>query len=131
MSNLPKMQTRHLARALWAWLLVAMVAVQILGFMHHIMHAAPPLGEGQVYQLRVNVHEPAIAKSWVAQLFAEHDDESGCRLYDQCSHGAFIPAVPAVCLPSQALLEFLQVFAASILLMNLALVQARGPPSIR
>ena len=119
------------ARGLWAWLLVAMVAAQSLGFMHNIVHAVPPHAERQVCPLHPEVHERATATGWVAQLFAAHSDESDCRLYDQFSHGDSMPSVPALFVPLQALPVFLQVFEASLPLMPAALVQARGPPSVR
>ena len=68
---------------------------------------------------------------WVADLFAAHDDESDCRLYDQLSHGDCVPALPLLCVPAQALPDFLRIFEASLPVMHAALVQARGPPSVR
>lgn len=125
------MHMRQRAIGLWAWLLVAMVAAQSLGFMHNIVHAVPPHSERQVCPLHAEAHERVTTTGWIAQLFAAHGDESDCRLYDQFSHGDCMPAVPALCFPPQVLPSFLQVFEASLPLMPAALVQARGPPSVR
>lgn len=107
-----------------------MVLTQSLGFMHGIVHTGPPHVERELGALRAEPHERVVT-AWLTQLFAAHDDESDCRLYDQFSHGDCVPALPLVCLPSQAVPDFLQIFEASQPSMPAALVQARGPPSVR
>ena len=122
--------TRRWAISLWTWLLVAMVLTQSLGLMHNIVHGAPAQVEREACALQSGKHESVIT-GWVAGLFAAHHDESDCRLYDQFSHGDGVPTMPLLCLPSQELPRFLEIFEASLPSMPAALVQARGPPSVR
>ena len=129
MCAVPYCQTRP-ASALWGWLLVAMVLAQSLGLMHTIVHAIPPHGERQGYALQTKVHGGAIT-TWVADLFAAHDDESDCRLYDQFSHGDCVPAIALLCLPSHAVPGYLEIVEASQPPILAAPVRARGPPPIR
>lgn len=131
MNILAMIRARRRASHWWAWLLVAMVAAQSIGFMHTIVHAAPAHGERQVCPFHADAQERAIATGWVAQLFAAHGDESDCRLYDQLSGGDSMPAVPLLFAPLQELPGFVQAFAAPRPPMPAVLVQARGPPSIR
>ena len=69
--------TLRFKRALIASVLLAFVLAQALGLMHRIVHA-PFVSHGFV-------HASAEA-SWVKALFAGHDNERGCDLYDQSSH---------------------------------------------
>ena len=138
MTALQLLTTRRRAPGLWAWLLTAMVLAQTLGFMHNIVHAPAAQHGGQTCLLHTEVHtevhagaQERAANAWLADLFAAHDDESDCRLYDQFSHGDCMPAVPLLCLPTQVLPDFLQMFLASSPSTPDALVQARGPPSVR
>ena len=87
-------------------------------------------------KLALNAAVEARGITWIRQpidadLFAAHGDESDCRLYDQVSNGDCVPARPLLCLPAQALRDFLKIFKASLPVMPAALVQARGPPSVR
>lgn len=126
----PHALTRNRAAGLWAWLIAAMVLAQSLGFMHGIVHAVPAQVERQVCPLQAEVHGRAIT-GWVADLFAVHDDESDCRLYDQFSHGDCAPAMPVLCIPSLAVADFSRIFEAPSPVTPAALVQARGPPPFR
>lgn len=130
-SILPTLSVRSRAIAFWAWLLVAMVAAQSLGAMHTIVHATAAHATHQAGPAHSEAQGRAITTGWVAKLFAAHSDESDCRLYDQVSHGDCMPAVPLLGFPLQLTPLFLQVFEALPPLIFAALVQARGPPSIR
>jgi hypothetical protein len=74
--------TLRFKRALIASVLLAFVLAQALGLMHRVVHAPLP-GQGFV-QASAEVPQPGV--SWVKALFAGHDSERGCDLYDQASH---------------------------------------------
>ena len=74
--------TLRFKRALIASVLLAFVLAQALGLMHRIVHA-PFVGYGLVH---ASAEAPRADVSWVKALFAGHDHERGCDLYDQSSH---------------------------------------------
>jgi len=111
------------SRRVVVWfLLSALVMAQALGLMHRVVH----LPHGHSHE---HAHEHhAGAHGWVAHLFAGHDDDSTCRLFDPLNHeGA--PCVPAVALPAVAALFFLETLQGDFVARWAALFDARGPPS--
>lgn len=128
-----------LSRRVFAgWLLCALVAAQALGLMHRIVHL--PHGPWQAHEhaheyAHEHAHEHAHADAhgheglgWVADLFAGHDDDSSCRLFDPLNHeGA--ACVPAVVLPAVAALFFLETLQGDFVARWAALFDARGPPA--
>ncbi|MEO8805442.1 MAG: hypothetical protein ABI433_05135 [Burkholderiaceae bacterium] len=74
--------TLRFKRALITSVLLAFVLAQALGLMHRIVHA-PLQGQGFVH---ASAEAPEAGVSWVKALFAGHDTERGCDLYDQSSH---------------------------------------------
>ncbi len=74
--------THRLQRALITGVLFAFVLAQALGLMHRIVHA-PFVGHGFVH---ASAEAPQAEMSWVKALFAGHDNERGCDLYDQAGH---------------------------------------------
>jgi hypothetical protein len=74
--------TLRFKRALITSVLLAFVLAQALGLMHRVVHA-PLLGQGFVH---ASAETPPASVSWVKALFAGHDSERGCDLYDQSSH---------------------------------------------
>ncbi len=74
--------TLRFKRALITGVLLAFVLAQALGLMHRVVHA-PLLGQGFVH---ASAEAPQPDMSWVKALFAGHDNERGCDLYDQSSH---------------------------------------------
>jgi hypothetical protein len=74
--------THRLQRALITGVLFAFVLAQALGLMHRIVHA-PFGGHGFVH---ASAEAPRADVPWVKALFAGHDNEHGCDLYDQSSH---------------------------------------------
>jgi hypothetical protein len=74
--------TRRLKRALINSVLLAFVLAQALGLLHRIVHA-PFVGQGLVH---ASAEAPQADVSWVKALFAGHDNERACDLYDQSSH---------------------------------------------
>lgn len=74
--------TLRLQRALIASVLLAFVLAQALGLMHRVVHA-PFTGHGLV---QASIDAPKAEVSWLKALFAGHDSERGCDLYDQSGH---------------------------------------------
>ena len=74
--------TLRFRRALTASVLLAFVLAQALGLMHRVVHV-PFVGHGVA---QASAEAPQAGVSWVKALFAGHDSERGCHLYDQSSH---------------------------------------------
>ena len=116
-----------------AWVLIALVCAQALGFMHRVVHA--PRADAVAAQ--AHVHAAADAASlaqvnapWVGALFAGHD-ASSCRVFDALGHG--IPPLP-VALPVLPVLSAglgLAGSTAEFIDSCLSPFQARGPPAPR
>ena len=108
-------------RLLW-WLIAALIAAQTLGLLHRVAHPAAtptiaaPAGAGER------------GHSWVASLFSGHDDDSGCRLYDQLSHADGLPTIAVIAPAIAAALFLLPFFHGEALARWAALFRARGPP---
>lgn len=117
-------------RGLLWFLLAALVAVQALGLVHGIVHgnaAAPArsIDDGP------GAHPDDGNGRWASGLFGGHDDESGCLLYDQLSHGGCLPLPAALQLPVVVPALLLQWFQGEFVARWAALFDARGPPPIR
>ncbi|MEQ1685152.1 MAG: hypothetical protein ABL916_16010 [Burkholderiaceae bacterium] len=74
--------TLRFKRALITGVLLAFVLAQALGLMHRVVHA--PFVGHDVAQASAEVPQGGV--SWLKALFAGHDSERGCDLYDQSSH---------------------------------------------
>lgn len=118
------------------WLTVfALIAAQVLGLMHGVIHSP----HGVIHGPHSVIHGPQGVQAdagergqgWVAQLFAGHDEDSTCRLFDQLGHGDAAPAVPAIELPLVPAAFLLLFFQGEVLARWVALFDARGPPSVR
>ncbi len=61
-----------------------MLLMQALGLLHAVMHGAGHrAGDGTAQA----THQPvASAHAEGHELFGDHDDDAGCRLYDQLAH---------------------------------------------
>ena len=100
-------------RILTVWLLaLALVGAQALGLAHQVLHgqAAAISGTG---------------------LFADHEGEPACPLYDQLSGAAITPDVPVLCVPAIPPLFIIAFAQGESLARWAALFDARGPPSLR
>lgn len=122
------------------WLtVVALIAAQALGLMHRVTH--------NPHRVTHNPHGAALslpdaahgvqagghrhAHGWAAQLFAGHEDDPVCRLFDQLGQGDAAPVVPAVDLPLAPAAFLLLFFQGEVLARWVALFDARGPPHAR
>lgn len=112
-----------LRRALLAWLAFALVAAQSLAFMHRVVH-------GPQAQLSSVSQVSQTHASWTAALFANHDDDSSCRLFDALGHDA-APSAPVVVLPLALPAFTLLLQQHECIFRFSALFDARGPPPIR
>lgn len=118
-----------LRRGLLWLLLFALVSVQALGLVHGIAHGertAPASGAAAR-----QVAADGGSHKWASGLFSSHDDDAGCLLYDQLSHGGGLPLPVAGALPVIPPAFVLQWFQGESLARWAALFDARGPPSIR
>lgn len=116
-------------RVLLWWLLFALVSVQALGLLHGIAHGE----RGATAPGIAQPHSAADAEPghrWQAGLFG-HEDDAGCLLYDQLSHGGCLPVPPAAALPLIPPAFVVQWFQGEFLARWAALFDARGPPPIR
>jgi hypothetical protein len=120
-----------LRRGLLWFLLLALVAVQALGLVHSVAHAdrsasASGFAVGQAEADDESGHRRE------SGLFGGHDDDAGCLLYDQLSHGGCLPVpAAAAALPMIPPAFFLQWFQGEFLARWAALFDARGPPPVR
>ncbi len=64
-------------------------------------------------------------------LFAGHQSDADCRLYDQLAHGSAMPCVPFVALPVFLPAATFAWFEGEVLARWVALFDARGPPLSR
>ncbi|AEG92196.1 hypothetical protein Rta_11110 [Ramlibacter tataouinensis TTB310] len=125
----------------------ALIGAQALGLMHRLVHGpqahlahALQGGGGHAHehpQAHDHEHDDDHAghhhhdgTGWAAALFAGHDDESTCRLFDPLSHEG-LPGVPMLALPLALSTFFLDRFQGDFLVRWAALFDARGPPALR
>ena len=113
------------------WLvLLALVSMQALGLMHGIAHGDRGASVPSI-AVRQAAADDARGQHWEAGLFSGHDDDAGCLLYDQLSHGGCAPVPVPAALPVIPPAFFLQWFQGEFLARWAALFDARGPPPIR
>ena len=100
-------------RLLTVWLLaLALLGAQALGLAHRVEHGPTGGAAG-------------------SELFADHEGEAACPLYDQLSGTAITPAVPVLCVPAIPPLFVVVLAQGEALARWVALFDARGPPSLR
>ena len=107
-------------RRFWSWVLAcALLAAHTLGAVHGVAHA------------RAGGPTASATKSFAAAplsgLFKTHDDGSGCRLFDQLSHGDAVPTTVAILAPVP-LASCAGPVAAAVATASAPHVRARGPP---
>lgn len=113
------------------WLLVcALAAVQTLGLAHSVAHGVRSASAQAIVAVTAAAEADSY-RGWASGLFAGHDDDAGCLLYDQLSHGGCVPAPVAASLPAVPPVFLAQWFQAEFLASWAALFDARGPPTIR
>lgn len=114
-------------------LVLSLLLAQALGFMHGIEHA--PLTHLQTVQL-VSFQSAAADASagaragWVADLFAGHNEESTCQVFDQLSHGSALLGQALVVTPLALASFFLDTYRGATPPYQRSLIQARGPPAV-
>lgn len=131
--------TRHSTGRHWALspvllLACALLLAQALGLAHRIVHG-PQLGGLPAVSQPAAVNAAGtgagVADGFFAQLFAAHQADSDCRVFEQLSHADTLPAVPLLALPALAPLPPLAAAAAGRFICLLLPFQARGPPLTR
>ena len=68
-------------------------------------------------------------EGWVEAIFASHEADSDCRLFDQASHGSAAPALAAVTLPVMLPSVVVGIPQGEALARWAALFDARAPPA--
>lgn len=126
-------------KQLLAWCLAALlVLTQTLGLIHGVTHAeafaaAAAHSHAHVDRDKGN-HQPvdrdvtAVTSGLLASVFASHKQDSDCRLYNQCSHGAGVANVLHQLLPVVTPSSEVAIFQGNALARWAALFDARGPP---
>lgn len=131
--------TRHITGRHWAFspvllLACALLWAQALGLAHRIVHG-PQLASlhavSQAATAEVSAAGAVVADGFLAQLFAGHQADSDCRVFEQLSHADTLPAVPLLALPALAPLPPVAVAAAGRFICLRLPFQARGPPLTR
>jgi hypothetical protein len=103
-----------LRAAFIAALLALLVLAQTLGALHRVAHAG---GDGA-----------AASGNWVLDLFAGHDHDGSCELFDQLTHGDALCSASPPAMPSQSPGEPATRHAAWQIAAQAAGFLARGPP---
>ena len=137
--------------AIWlAWLVAALILAQGQGLLHGIVHGHGVVGQHDRQVAHVGVAADAKpghadelnhahdqdqdqdqSGNWLLRLFAAHDGESTCRLFDQSSLGSCMPSFAAsapLLLPAGIFVDF---FEARQRLPAPTVARARGPPTVR
>jgi hypothetical protein len=109
---------------LWV-LLFALVAAQTLGLLHRTVHSP-----SSVAAAHAGRDAPRLG-GWVQDLFAAHDGDTSCPLFDQLNASGMVPSVPAVCLPAVLPASVLVGYLGQASARWAALFDARGPPPLR
>jgi hypothetical protein len=122
----PSSRTRR-PTALIAAVLVALVLVQSLGLLHRFAHA--PRGPADVVSVSVSVAGTATA-GWLKTLFAGHDQDGACDVYDQLAHADLLAGVAPVTLPAIEPMPPATPHHAWQIAAQAAGFLARGPPSL-
>ncbi|EJL86272.1 hypothetical protein PMI15_01486 [Polaromonas sp. CF318] len=120
------------------WLLAAaLLLAQLLGLMHGVVHGpqAHPHSHAHAHHDGDHHEHSVLAPAeeqneggWLASLFASHDGDSDCRLFDQASHGQAAPAFPMLSLPLVLSSLAFDISRGEALARWAALFDARGPP---
>lgn len=117
-------------RVLLVGLVVALLAMQTLGFMHRVAHG-PQVGLSSHQQAapQDDGHGHGVAGLF-GGLFAGHDDDSSCRVYDQLSHSDLIGGTCAAALPAVPPSFLILLSLGEAAARWAALFDARGPPPV-
>lgn len=116
-----------------AWLMALTLAcvllAQALGLMHGVVHGlkAPAAGHPAA-GLPAATATVRPAAHWLGDIFASHQGDNDCRIYDQASHGNAAPPVAALALPVVLPSLAVTIFQGEALARWAALFDARGPP---
>lgn len=114
------------------WLLVlCLVAAQLLGMMHRIVHA-PSAGHGPALAaVATAVADRADADTGMPGLFATHDgNHASCELYDAHAQGG-VPSIPVLPLLAAEICFLGNLFQPAPPLPAQTLFEARAPPFLR
>ena len=115
---------RNRSLVVW-WLALALLVAPALGHMHRIVHGP------QTHTPQAQVHAQQPHALGVTHLFAVHDDDSSCRLFDQLTHSDALPAMALPALPLLLVAFLFRRLERDVVAREAALFDARGPPALR
>jgi hypothetical protein len=122
---------RTTVKVLFACVLaVALLLAQTLGMLHGVVHNSASDQTHAHSHTHAGDHADGAAheEGVFEMLFAVHDGENDCRLYDQASQGGMLPLVVALALPVVLPPFEVAIFEGEALARWAALFDARGPP---
>lgn len=109
--------------------LLALVCAQALGLMHRHAHGPSAPAGHAAHLSQASPHEGGAG--WLHEIFAVHDDETDCRLYDALSPQVFavqaVATLPVITPPKGCL----RLRQGDFVARWAALYDARGPPATR
>lgn len=121
-----------LRRGLLWTLLWALLLAPTLGYMHRVVHGPQVvIGHERAAQHGHGEAGDCDHGSWLAGLFAAHEDEGSCRLFDQVSHSDALAGLPVLVLPLVLCTFLLRRFQGNAVARWAASFDARGPPVLR
>lgn len=116
--------------ALIAVVLLALALMQWLGAVHRVVHFGP-MASALHAVAPVVVKTPASASGgFFKSLFAGHDQDGTCDIYDQLSHADALWSVPTLAVVVQAPVEPVEVHRSWHLAAQSTGFLARGPPAL-
>lgn len=124
---------RHRAISPVLVLTCALLWAQALGLAHRIVHGPQWSGGGHglAQQAAVDPSGQSDADGLLASLFAGHQGDTDCRLFDQLGHADALPGVPSLALPVLLPLFLDPAATVTVCHSGAALFEARGPPMVR
>jgi hypothetical protein len=109
-------------------LAAALLLAQTLGLVHGVVHSGAS-GHAHTHTAAHDHADEAVHDHAGADLmFAGHDGDKDCRLYDQASHGGMLALLVALALPVVLPPIAVAIFQGNALARWAALFDARGPP---
>jgi hypothetical protein len=109
-------------------LVFGLLVAQALGFMHGIEHVQRVGFQTAQFQSQSNAS--GAHTGWVTDLFAGHDGESTCQVFDQLSQGNALLAHASAVVHLAQTSFFLDTYRGATPPHQRSLIQARGPPAV-
>lgn len=122
---------RHWAFSPLLVLVCALLWAQALGLTHRIVHGPQSNNGHGLMQAAADASGERAADGLLASVFAGHQGDGDCRLFDQLGHAEALPGVPVPDLPALQPLLLDVIARVTVCRTDAALFEARGPPVVR